>query len=104
GTLMLIEVLYIPGCCNHRRAVERVRLLLSSEDADLPVVEVPVNDEVAARSLQFPGSPTVRINGRDVEPSPQARFAFACRLYSDGSGLPPDVVVQRAISAAKRQE
>ena len=104
GSRMLIEVLYIPGCSNHRPAVERVRRILATENVNWPVVEIPISDEIAARSLQFPGSPTVRINGMDVEPIRQGQSAFACRLYSDGSGLPSEAVLQRAISAARYQE
>ena len=53
---MLIEVLYIPGCCNHHPAVDRVRRVLVAENLNWPIVEVPVSDEIAALSLQFPGS------------------------------------------------
>jgi hypothetical protein len=101
---MLIQVLYIPGCCNHSRAVERVRRVMSSQDSNFPILEVPVNDDSTARTLQFPGSPTVRINGMDAEPGSQARFAFACRLYPDGSGIPSEAALQHAISAAKHRE
>lgn|SRR5262245_21609017 len=101
---MLIEVLYIPGCCNHLPAIERVRHVLNAQKVDLPIIEVPVNDEIAARSLQFPGSPTIRINGMDVEEMPQGKFALACRLYSNGVGFPSEVALHRAISAARYQE
>ena len=101
---MLIEVLYIPGCYNHCPAVERVRRVLAAEKLNWPIVEIPISDEIASCSLQFPGSPTVRINGMDVEPIRQGQSAFACRLYSDGSGLPSEAVLQRAISAARYQE
>ena len=64
---MVIEVLYIAGCCNHPPALERVRQGLRLADLDEPIAEVSVSDEATARALQFPGSPTVRINGVDVE-------------------------------------
>jgi len=101
---MLIEVLYIPGCCNHHPAVERLRRVLSAEALESPISEIPVNGEISVRTLQFPGSPTVRINGIDVDPAPQACFAVSCRLYSDGSGLPSEAILQQAISVAKRQD
>src|SRR5215467_1066947 len=101
---MLIEVFYIPGCYNHRPAVERVRRVLAAEKLNWPIVEIPISDEIASCSLQFPGSPTVRINGMDVEPIQQGKAAFACRLYSDGSGVPSDAALKRAISAATYQE
>jgi hypothetical protein len=101
---MLVEVLYVPGCPNHQPAVHRLRNALRCEAVDVPIQEIPVSDEATARSLQFPGSPTVRINGRDADPSGQQSFALACRLYSGGSGLPSEEALRRAISTAKNHE
>ena len=101
---MLIEVLYMPGCPNHQPAILRLRKVLQFEAVDVPIREIPVSDEATARSLHFPGSPTVRINGQDAEPSGQQSFGLACRLYSGDSGLPSEETLQRAISTAKNHE
>src|SRR5690242_301279 len=98
---MLIEVLYIPGCCNHGPAVERVRRALGSAEVNSGIVEISVNDEATARMLQFPGSPTVRVNGVDVDSGASRSVGLACRLYADGSGLPSEQAILRAIRAAK---
>src|SRR6266853_1794895 len=74
--VMLIEVLYVPGCPNHEPAIRRLKKVLRSEALDLPVHEIPVNDDKAARSLRFPGSPTIRINGRDAEPGEPRTFGL----------------------------
>jgi hypothetical protein len=39
--------------------------------------------------LRFLGSPTVRVDGRDVEPGADERdeFALACRVYRTQDGL-----------------
>jgi len=73
---MLIEVLYVPGCPNHQPAIHRLRKVLQSEAVSAPIQEIAVADEGMARSLQFPGSPTVRINGRDAEPNGQESFGL----------------------------
>ncbi len=101
---MLIEVLYVPGCPNHQPAVHRLRNALRHEAVDVPIQEIPVSNEATARSLQFPGSPTVRINGQDAEPNGAQSFGLACRLYSGANGLPSEETLQRAISTAKNQE
>jgi hypothetical protein len=101
---MLIEVLYLPGCPNHQPTIHRLRKVLQSEEVSAPIQEIEVTDEALAQSLQFPGSPTVRINGRDAEPSRQGSFALACRLYLGGKGLPSVETLQHAISAAKNEE
>jgi hypothetical protein len=101
---MLIEVLYMPGCPNHQPTVRRIEEVLRSEEVDAPVREIPVTDEVMARVLRFPGSPTVRINGLDAEPSGERSVGLACRLYTRGEGLPSQETLQRAISSASSLE
>jgi len=101
---MTIEVLYVPGCPNHQAALSRLKKILQSEAVDVPVQEIAVIDEAAARSLRFPGSPTIRINGLDAEPNSQGSVGITCRLYSGRSGLPSEETLQRAISAARMEE
>lgn len=81
---MRIEVLYVPGCRNYQPAVDRVKRVLASESVTDEVHGVSVTTEAAAKALLFPGSPTVRVNGKDVEPKPTAAPGLACRLYSSG--------------------
>ena len=100
---MKIEVLYVPGCPNYQPTVERVRKVLTSESAPGDIVAVRVTTEAEAKSVEFPGSPTVRVNGRDVEPD-RTSPALACRLYANGSGIPPEDILRAAISQAKRKE
>jgi hypothetical protein len=101
---MLIEVLYVPGCPNHQPAIRRLRKTLRAQTIDVPIQEIPIADEAAARSLRFPGSPTVRINGLDAEPNGEQSFGLACRLYSSGDGLPSEETLQRAIARAKNRD
>ena len=99
---MKIELLYVANCPNHVVALERLRTILSVESAQTPVREVLVSDAAMAESLKFPGSPTIRINGHDVEPqSAQTSFGLACRLYSDGSGVPSQQTLRAAIEKAR---
>jgi hypothetical protein len=97
---MKIEVLYVPNCPNHALALERLRAILPSEIFQKHVNEVMVGDAEMARSLKFPGSPTIRINGHDVEPREEATFGLMCRLYSDGSGVPSQQKLRAAIERA----
>ncbi|MGB6384821.1 MAG: hypothetical protein WBD25_12690 [Terriglobales bacterium] len=59
---MKIEVLYVPDCPNYRLAVERIQKVLVSESLRADIESVPVNSDAEAKALQFPGSPTIRIN------------------------------------------
>ena len=61
---MKIEVLHVANCPNHAVALERLREVLSAGNFQAQVSEILVDDAVLARSLKFPGSPTIRVNGR----------------------------------------
>ena len=98
---MVIEVFYVPGCPNHQAAIDSLKNVLGAASISAPIQEVAVTDEVMARQLKFPGSPTVRINGRDVESSPGESYGLACRLYSNRSGVPSLETLQRAVAARR---
>jgi protein-disulfide isomerase len=98
---MKIEVLYVPNCPNHALALERLREILPAESFQKNVSEVLVKDTEMAQSLKFPGSPTIRINGKDVEPPSEKAAGLMCRLYSDGSGAPSRKRLRAAIEQAR---
>jgi len=100
GGEMKIEVLFVPNCPNHPVALERLSEILSAEDFRKFVSEVLVKDAEMAQLLRFPGSPTIRINGQDVEPKGEP-FGIMCRLYSDGSGVPSTQRLRAAINQAR---
>ena len=73
------------------------------------MVEVEVKDMIAAQRIGFPGSPTIRVDGQDIEPGARLEQAFgmSCRTYLDGSrraGVPPAEWIRAAIQEAKRRE
>lgn len=97
---MIIEVFYVLGCPNHQPAIDRLRNALRSAAIDAAIREIAVTDDAMARDLRFPGSPTIRINGRDVESHPEHPYGLACRLYSNGTGVPSLEALQRAVAGA----
>jgi hypothetical protein len=101
---MTIEIISTPDCPNHQPTVERVKALVKSEGVKADVREFFINNESDAKALRFNGSPTVRVNGEDVEPLALARTGLSCRLYPDGTGVPPLTLLQAAVSSAKRGE
>lgn len=103
---MKIEVLSVPDCPNHSAALERLREILSAEEFQACVREVLVRDRAMAQSLNFPGSPTIRVDGHDVEPQSEnsGPFGVMCRLYSDGGGVPPLRSLRTAIAKARGLE
>lgn len=105
---MKVEVLYVSDCPSHPGAVRLVKDVLAAEGVVANIREVLVRDERMAGELKFVGSPTIRINGRDVagESQTEKSFALCCRLYSGSKqiGLPPAELVHRAVVEARRGE
>jgi len=102
---MKVEVLYVADCPSHPAAVQLVRNVLLSEGVIAEICEVLVADNQMANALLFRGSPTIRVNGRDVgeESSESAECAVSCRLYSgsDQIGLPPVEWIRQAVVNAR---
>ena len=102
---MKVEVLYVAECPSYPAAVKMVRDVLTSEGIVAEIRELLVTNEAMATDLAFSGSPTIRINGRDVaEDSSQAKaLALSCRLYRGSAeiGLPPVETVRRAVIEAR---
>lgn len=106
---MTLELLYLPGCPNHGRTATLLRSVLEVEGVDTDLREIPVRDYEEARALQFPGSPTIRVNAEDIEgvPSHELDVGFACRTYfveGKAQGVPPRSWVEQAIRAARKRE
>jgi hypothetical protein len=101
-----IEVLFFKGCPNHQLAVDQVLQVLRTEGVDARVEELEVTNSAMAQELCFLGSPSIRIDGLDVEPEARGvqGFGFGCRTYSDSagrrSGLPPIRLIQQALIEA----
>ena len=99
---MKIEVLYFDGCPNHKPAVERVRQVLKEEGLSAEILEVTVSGPAIAQELGFLGSPSIRVNGLDVEPEARRASAYGmmCRTYAVNGrreGLPSHEMVRQAI-------
>jgi hypothetical protein len=101
----VIEVLYVQDCPHYPATlalVERVRAELGI-DAELRTSVIV--DQVAAEQARFPGSPTVRVDGGDVEPGsePVTEVIVGCRLYRLAhrfAGQPEERWVREALLAA----
>ena len=105
---MKVEVLYVLDCPFQAAALKLVREVLATEEVAAEVDELLVADREMAHEFGFLGSPTVRINGRDVmgESRNDQNVGLACRLY-EGSrqvGLPPLELVRQAVRQAWQGE
>jgi hypothetical protein len=83
---MKIEVLYFDSCPSHERLPPWLRDLASKHAAELEQRHIETLEQ--AEEARFLGSPSVRINGVDVEPGAGQRtdFGMKCRLYRSAEG------------------
>lgn len=100
---MKVEILYVSDCPNFSVAVARVQEALAAAKIRAEIREVVVRDHSDALRLSFPGSPTIRVNGRDVEPSVsgEQNAGLQCRLYSGTQN--PGVPDRETIICALRE-
>jgi hypothetical protein len=91
---MKIEILYFSGCPNHSPAVGQVKEALLEEGVPAEMIELEVKDTATAIKVGFLGSPSIRVNGQDIELSARSAqtFGLMCRTYpNEGrrAGVPP---------------
>lgn len=102
-----LEVLYLDGCPSNDRLLPCLRELAIGHSVELQRHRIDTPEQ--AVQTRFLGSPSVRVDGVDVEPGAQARtdFGLKCRLYRGPDGQsrqPPTEWIERALreTAARR--
>src|SRR5215218_427932 len=98
--LVQVSFIYYEDCPSYDLALERLREVMDEEDIPGEVEVVEVETEEQARELRFVGSPTIRVNGQDIDPPSNSRYALTCRAYrlADDriSPLPSKDMIRRA--------
>jgi hypothetical protein len=95
-----VELLWWAGCPSYPEARELLEDVLAGR-AEIEMREVHSEEE--AEALGFPGSPTIRVDGRDVDPAAAgAPPSLSCRIYHlpDGrvSPVPSREQLEEALS------
>ena len=100
---MRVSFLYYEECPSHDLALERLRAVMAEESVADNVEVVKVETEEQARELRFVGSPTIRVDGQDIDPPSDSRYALTCRAYrlEDDriSPLPSKDMIRRALQS-----
>jgi hypothetical protein len=103
---MTVELLWWEGCPSHPEALAELERILREEGVPADVTRVEIEDDEQARRERFPGSPTIRIDGRDIVPPGEGEpYSLTCRVYRRRDGRispvpdPEDVrdAVRRAV-------
>jgi hypothetical protein len=98
----VVEILLFEGCPNVDVTMDRVRDAIAATGGDATLRIVHVASEEDAVAACFLGSPSVRVDGRDVEPGADGRedFGLQCRIYAVDGGLgsaPPPEWIRAAL-------
>jgi hypothetical protein len=106
---MTIEILYFPDCPNYLPTVQHVQKALQEEHVSAEIKHVAVLDAATVAATRFLGSPSVRIDGIDVEPSARSGGdpGMCCRTYragSDHEGAPSIELIRSAIRELAKPE
>jgi hypothetical protein len=104
----LVELLTTSNCPHREAALALVQRVCGQLDgqAEIRVIQVP--DQPAAEQARFLGSPTIRVNGRDIEPGAELNHEYVCgcRLYQGEHslrGLPEEAWLRQALQNTHSQ-
>ncbi len=105
---MRVELLFWDGCPSHPKALAELRGAMEELGLDPGQVSVrEIHTDAQAQRESFIGSPTIRLDGVDIEPQSGEPFGLTCRIYRlrDGriSPTPDPADVREALSAALTQ-
>ncbi len=94
-----VRVVYFEGCPNHEPIVDLVQSVADALKIPVNIEHVKVETEADARREKLLGSPTVLVNGEDLEPDARMRsnYAMSCRVYNGPNGLPDRAMVAAAL-------
>jgi hypothetical protein len=99
--------LYYEDCPSHEEALARLRQAIGEEGLLAEIEVIKVQTEAEAGHYRFIGSPTILVEGQDIDPPPPgAQYGLTCRIYRREDGritpLPPPELIRRALRAAGR--
>lgn len=77
-----VEILYTDDCPFWKETVKLVEEVRNELNLAAAIKKVRITSEKDAKILKFPGSPTVRINGVDIDPKAKTAEGYiGCRIY-----------------------
>ncbi len=80
-----LEFQYFDGCPNHKKMSNNLKEAIKGLEDKIELKEILVEDEATAKRVKFRGSPTLLINGEDIEGIPTPLESnLACRFYAKG--------------------
>lgn len=99
----MIELLYWEGCPSHPEAKALLEQVLTEFGRDDQILMTEVKNDEEAERLRFPGSPTIRVDGRDIDAAgANGHPSLTCRIYHFPDGRVSPVPSREQMEAALR--
>ncbi len=111
---VLVEVIYWQECPSWKLALDRIKKAVEEIEAEIEKIKIEVRereikDDEEAQKIGFPGSPTIKVNGIDIDPqgAEQNIKGLTCRVYKIGGKLlplPPYEFIKQRIKELSKSE
>ena len=84
-----VEFLWFSDCPNHATTRQLLAATIDRVAPSTPIDDIDATDPAVAATMRFPGSPTIRVDGVDIEPgfTDPGDYTPRCRLYRASAGL-----------------
>ncbi len=105
-TMPTVEFLYWEDCPSHPEAWKLLQEVIAEQGIDVLIERHEVRSDEEAEALSFPGSPTIRVDGTDIDPAGATRMgtALTCRVYvlddKRYSPVPSKAMLRSALAGA----
>ena len=106
---MRIELQFFDGCPNHHQALANLSSALGDIGLHSEIKLTRIASPEDAVAKRFLGSPSIQINGQDLEfgDTDPREYAMNCRRYQSGvkiEGYPPTELIRRRLISALKAE
>jgi hypothetical protein len=99
NTKAKVEFLFFKSCPGHRQALINLNAALQESRVRADIVLINVTSEAQAANVSFQGSPSIRVNGKDLDGRNEGH-SYACRIYQiDGkiTSIPSKEFIQEKL-------
>ena len=97
---MRVELLYAEGDAASMPARQNLVEVLNEDAFETPIQMIAAASDEDAAFLDMRGTPTIRIDGVDIDPSWSGPVGLAPRDYGGGP-VPPKALIRRAVERAR---